>query len=1136
MNSMNIKDVIEIPEVKPNLVVKVGEINSEQKREAHVRDYVITDSIAKELESLVKSIADSAQSGFEGLGIWVDGSFGSGKSHFSTFLGMLLTNEKAAWEKDHFVIQKLADYCAILEKYPVFVLPVNALDVPDSLKRNIFTAVNKQLELLGHETVELSSAKQIIQSFEENAKAEEAFWNLLFNQSLTVTSKEEYSEAKENDPDALALEISEHVFRGVQRVMDLYEEMPEGIRKITEHLKRLGFYAIVVLLDEITLFLQGKSEETTSRSLAELNRLLEHENAAIPVWAIVSRHIALEDLVGTQRMEHLHGRFQKRVEMQDVDLYEVCSKRVLRRKSDEQSERTEELEAALENNINLLPQAQLATLQEIYGGQPQLRGALEKLYPFHPTIIDTLVAITHRLSRERTAISVMYDMLFDYADKPVGEWIPYAESFDYLFSEGQQALSGHSDLLAALQIIRENTEPNLSGLFNEALIDKAKIIARTLVLGQLTDRSLRLCDALTPEVISALNASILNRGIPFIVEQEMTEILDTLVERIPNFQRRGPGRYGVELSIGPDPDKALAELEAVSLADEGRRAILKLLSEIFNVSDADGRRDNYKITWRGTDRRGLIRAVEPQAISDSDLVIPAGREYLLIIVFPCRGGASVPARRALDTLSLKQDKQLRAIWKPASLTQDAWDRIEKLAKINWALESSAGKASVEGRYGKEDVERLRDQWRRTRDIISERLSADFKGAYLNGTVNSSVNISVQLTGATPKDAMDDLISRMFQRRFVQHPEFGVNVTAQSLDQLYRAILQNSKPINEDDGQQYSHAFSIGKPLEIYRQQGNSLAFDLTNANRLKFIEDKIQERERGQAKWLKEQMYNEFGIQGYVVEFLLKLFIAFGDYRAQRGEEAVIFSDLTSIALKDEMFLARAQLVQQAEWHQFLNLRESFSLPQFEGELKSHTQDKAWGDFKDAAKKAHDALQKMNNSLSDAAKRLDVSLDKVAMPDAMAWLKYLSEVKELSQKDTADAIKGVLKLEKPPKSLSDAQKQEQDKLDLLGNAELRGLMQKIPGEGQKEAKEQIEHLISGQAGLDDTKNRLREIEGKYKPKKLGGEEIEPPVETIKFRAQKSKLLESFKEELGDKVESLENCEAEELVVEIRLSP
>ena len=199
-------------------------------------------------------------------------------------------------------------------------------------------------------------------------------------------------------------------------------------------------------------------------------------------------------------------------------------------------------------------------------------------YPFHPTIIDTLVAVTHKLSRERTAISMMYDMLFDYANNPLGEWIPYAESFDYLFSEGPQILQGHSDLLAAWQIIHEKVEVSLPEFFEPNLIDKAQIVARTLVLGQLTDRPRRLCDTLTPEVISALNASILNQGIPFIVEQEMKEILNTLIERIPNFQRLGHERYSVELSIGPDPDKALDELEVASLVD--KRTLDKLLRAI----------------------------------------------------------------------------------------------------------------------------------------------------------------------------------------------------------------------------------------------------------------------------------------------------------------------------------------------------------------------------------------------------------------------------------------------------------------------------------------------------------------------------------------------------------------------------
>ena len=783
----------------------------------------------------------------------------------------------------------------------------------------------------------------------------------------------------------------------------------------------------MILLDEITLLLQGmkNNEADISRSLAELNRLLEHENAAIPVWAIVSRHLPLEDIVGTQRMEHLHGRFQRRVEMQDVDLYEVCSKRVLKRKNGSQK-----LKSALDENIKGLPKEQLETLQEIYGGAPGLLMALERLYPFHPTIIDTLVAVTHRLSRERTAISVMYDMLFDYKDRPIGEWIPYAESFDYLFSEGQQALSGHPELQAAWEIIHEKTEPNLPEFIDKELVDKAKIIARTLVLGQLTDRSLRLCDMLKPEVISALNASILNQGVIFLLAQEMTDILNKLIERIPNFQRLASGRYAVELSIGPDPDQALDELEFAGLQDERRKAILRLLNGIFGVSETDGRRDSYRITWRNTDRRGVLRTLNAETIADSDLIISANREYLLII--------GTPQAKAITTPSLPQDKQMRAVWMPEQLSQESWDRLEKLAKINWALEQ--GVSRVEQIYSRNDVERLQDQWRRMRGISSDRLLDDLKEAYLNGTVSSSVSISGKVTGSTPTDAMDDLISRMYQRRFVQHPEFTVNLTPQSLEHLYRYILQNPEPIGMDTGQHYVYAASIGKPLEIYRQQGNQLSFDLNNASRLKFIEDKIKERERGQIRWLKEQMYNEFGLQPPVVDFLLRLLIVFGDYRAQRGEEAAIFGDPLSIDLKDEMFLTRAKLVQLAEWHQFLNLRDLLALSAYSGDLRSHTQDKVWSEFKDAAVKQHDDLQRMKNSLDADAKVLDISPEEAASPEASVWLKYLSDIKDISKKDTADAIKGALKLEKPKKNLEEAKKQLKGKLDLLGDIELKDLI------------------------------------------------------------------------------------------------
>ncbi len=97
---------------------------------------------------------------------------------------------------------------------------------------------------------------------------------------------------KEENPDELAGEIRRHVYGDTAvSVMDFYEPMTEGMRKLTEHLRDQGFKALVVLLDEITLLLRGRERDFQGRTLADMNRMLEHENAALPVWALVSRHI-----------------------------------------------------------------------------------------------------------------------------------------------------------------------------------------------------------------------------------------------------------------------------------------------------------------------------------------------------------------------------------------------------------------------------------------------------------------------------------------------------------------------------------------------------------------------------------------------------------------------------------------------------------------------------------------------------------------------------------------------------------------------------------------------------------------------------------------------------------------------------
>ena len=54
--TLRIRDAIDIPPTKPPLVVKVGEINDEERKAFHAREYVITDTVAQGLRRVVSNL------------------------------------------------------------------------------------------------------------------------------------------------------------------------------------------------------------------------------------------------------------------------------------------------------------------------------------------------------------------------------------------------------------------------------------------------------------------------------------------------------------------------------------------------------------------------------------------------------------------------------------------------------------------------------------------------------------------------------------------------------------------------------------------------------------------------------------------------------------------------------------------------------------------------------------------------------------------------------------------------------------------------------------------------------------------------------------------------------------------------
>jgi len=74
-------------------VIKVDQTNEATVRN-EIEEYIATDSIRDQFVEVYREIAGGAARPREGIGIWVSGFFGSGKSSFAKILGYTVANRK----------------------------------------------------------------------------------------------------------------------------------------------------------------------------------------------------------------------------------------------------------------------------------------------------------------------------------------------------------------------------------------------------------------------------------------------------------------------------------------------------------------------------------------------------------------------------------------------------------------------------------------------------------------------------------------------------------------------------------------------------------------------------------------------------------------------------------------------------------------------------------------------------------------------------------------------------------------------------------------------------------------------------------------------------------------------------------
>jgi hypothetical protein len=1084
MTQLTIHEVFDLPSDIPRCIVKIQDFDDPEVLRENIRDYVITETVADEMERLVDRIVASAVRHEAGEGHYLHGSFGSGKSHFMAILGLILENNPAVWEKDHPAIRRIQDeHGEWLAQHSILVVPVYMLGQERGLQVACYNAANARLARLDVPPCEFSEADKVIDSFRAEA---ERYGKVVFERfedetAISQRRFERMTTGEQSDRDSLAHLILEYRDPSQTERVHLYpDKFSDGMAKLTRHAKAHGFAGVVYLIDELILYLTGKKGREYVDEFNNLVALADNSatDRAAPLWVLVAKQRNIQDTVPDdtsqqhvyETMEHHKDRFPETTDLADTELAPIVQKRVLKVRPTMETP----LERAMEETLGSLSEEVRSTL--LHDLMPE---EFRQLYPFHPALIRTLIDVTARLSRDRAAIRLLYELLIKhYADLPVGSIIPYAALFDVVFLPTKLTGGANNEELNAVrETYYDRLDPLVEEMYDGEPAERARLVVKTALLCGLS-KSMR--GDITVERILHLNYQDLRGRTAFGSYQSIARILTDLDNRTElvhfNQNPANPALGIVEITLASGVQLSDV-LKRVSINWRQRLEVyFDLMKDCLGKTITNGAIPNYEHVWRGTGRRGRVKLTNVAELTNDDMRVADDHELTLFIDYPFNLTEATTRANDLEVIERARQSVPRlpiGFWLPAEFTPDDIRDLDEYTKM---AELQARPEQYLQEYGKtqrDDVlTKLVGQRRTKGQTLRKRLVEVYRGpdvviTFLDPAVTPVLDVD------TLDKALDRITDTVCDRRYPHHPHFHTELNQRILKRLLddflvpAALGGGSVPRNPDlDGL----LRRLGEPLELAEEGAQT--WTLRPQSRYLSKLDELATGKRVESDKILRGLVEAFGFTQDLSEMFVLYLIRGQGYRALRNGQSVTDVDFGGIR---GLILERGSRLAIHEWAQVKDLaREAWDVHPHATELTVAAQDRLWRQLNAAASKTRTLFQQTRHRLVEVLGITEVNLesaDRLAVLDAAQALNTQAVREDL---DSYDGLLALLTWEPEQKAVSrDAAVKQISRLDQTGNALKNletGMLNRIVGladSGNAEAKALLERVQGFLADTDE---------------------------------------------------------------------
>jgi hypothetical protein len=437
-------------------VIKVDQAN-ERAVATEIDEYVATDAIREQYAMVFKEIAEAPAHPREGIGVWISGFFGSGKSSFAKILGYTLANRVVGASSAPALFKKSVadDRIAALVDSINARIPFDAVIFDVSMERGVRSAADRLTEImyrqllrqLGYaddfDLAELEIALEGDGKLDRFEKEFESMYGQPWRKRRQMGLAINEASAVLNHIDAKTYSAPDSYAASVGTGRADVDPNKLARRAFDLAVRRAPGKALVFIVDEVGQYVARSVDKmldlmgiVQALGVEGRNRT-ERREAVSPFWLVVTSQEKLNEVVtalDSKKIElaRLMDRFRLTVDLKQTDIVEVTARRVLAKKPDA----GQALAKLFDDHSGRIRSC--CTLERSARNLDIDKTSFTRLYPYLPYQIDLCIDIVSglRLKRgahrhvggsNRTIIKQAQEMMINdrtrLADEPVGRLV-----------------------------------------------------------------------------------------------------------------------------------------------------------------------------------------------------------------------------------------------------------------------------------------------------------------------------------------------------------------------------------------------------------------------------------------------------------------------------------------------------------------------------------------------------------------------------------------------------------------------------------------------------------------------------------------------------------------------------------------